>query len=173
MWTRRATLVLLTVVLPGCPEEAGTATAPTATAGERSAPASTASTAAPTASAAPAAPPVASNVPAKLEGANLNMGESTVDGLAMKDIQCQSDAGLFGGVALLGGLAKQKDALAACGKDPATARVHFAFEGGKTSDVRVAEVADAARCVHDAVAAATFPGKGACVLSVAVGGKAQ
>jgi hypothetical protein len=156
------------VLLLACGREE--ATTPPATSA-----AATAATAAP--SAAPNAPavaevePVPSNVPVTIDGANVTLDNTTADGLEMEKIQCKGGGSLFGGVALLGGLAKQKDALAACAPKLETVRVHFVFDAGKTSDVRVADASSpaVARCVADAVAAATFSDTGACVLSVKVG----
>ena len=166
--THPAWFVMLAVSL-GCGRD-DASSAPTTAAASPSATAATA-TAGATAAAAPAVQAPPSNVPDSIEGANVTMETSTVDGLEMERIQCKGGGGLFGGVALLGGLAKQKEAFAACAPDGETVRVHFAFEAGKTSDVRVAGAssAEVSRCVADAVAAATFSDKGVCVLSVKVG----
>lgn len=135
-------------------------------------PATGASTAtpAPVQSEAPKAAEVPGNVPAKIDGATLGMDESTVDGLKMEKISCKGGGGLFGGVALLGAFAKQKDALQACASTPEVVRVHVAFDPKTTDDVRVAASSPAiASCVAAAVSKATFGSSGACVLSIHIG----
>ncbi|MCC6522530.1 MAG: hypothetical protein IT373_07700 [Polyangiaceae bacterium] len=133
------------------------------------APASAAPSATAPASAAPApVAAVASHVPAAVDGANVTMESTTVDGLELGQVSCQAGGGMFGSLAILGALAKQKSALGACSQAPGSVRVHFAFADGKTSDVRVADAAspELAKCVADAVSAASFPDKGSCVATV-------
>lgn len=125
--------------------------------------------------AAPAEPPstatVPGDVPAQIDGANLTMESVAVDGLAATGVQCRTDGQMFAGMAIIGALAKQKAALDACAATGETVRVHFAADGGSVSDVRVAGASAAAvsRCVAGAVAAAAFPSKCACVMSIAIG----
>jgi len=164
-------LVLLTVVAAACSRAS-----PDTTESPGSRPSAVAETAssAPTLDTpppAPAEPTVRADVPDEIEGAKVSMDSTTVDGLAMEKIQCKGGSGIFGGVALLGALAKQKSAFTECSDSPQTVRVHVAFDGNTTSDVRVAGASSpkVAGCVAAAVSAAKFGATGACVLSLKVG----
>jgi hypothetical protein len=118
--------------------------------------------------AAPAAVP--SNVPSAAASANVTMNGVTADGLKAKELSCHAGGGIFAGTAIVGALAKQKAALAACAKSGEDVRIHFEMAGGKASDVRVAaSTPEIARCVADAVSAAAIPDKGECVLTLHVG----
>lgn len=118
-----------------------------------------------------AAGPVPSDVPASVEGANVTMGTSTIDGLAMRDIQCRTNGQLFAAMTILGSLAQHKQAFDACSTRSESVRVYFATDGGRAGDVRVAGASSpaVARCVADAVGAATYPSACACALSIAIG----
>ena len=67
---------------------------------------------------------------------------------------------------------KQKAALDECSDEQRVVRVHFAFDDGKTGDVRVKDdpTADLRRCVAGAIKAASLPGTGACALALTIGG---
>lgn len=114
---------------------------------------------------------VRTDVPASIEGANVNVGESTTNGLATSNLSCKSEGGLLASLAILGGLAAKKDALQACSSKAEKVRVHFAYAGGKTSDVRVADASTpaVAKCVADALGATTLPDSGACIATIGVG----
>ncbi len=107
-----------------------------------------------------------SDVPAVLEGASLTMGELTLNGQTLRDVSCSGEMNLFGGNPA-GTLAEQGPAMRACAPN-VSPRVHFAFNEGTVSDVRVASVPgdEAGWCIADLVAAMHPPGTGACVATV-------
>jgi len=166
--------MLFGVALVACNRTTEQAAAATGTAPAVGAPTAVAP---PPASAKPAATEeraeatVRDDVPDKVDGATVTMESTTVDGLKMDKISCKGGAGLFGGMALLGSLAKQKDALHACAPAPETVRVHVTFEGDKTDDVRVAGASSpkVAGCVAAAVSKASFGSSGACVMGIEIG----
>jgi len=116
-------------------------------------------------------PAVPSDVPATVEGANRTMEQATVNGFEATKLECKTSGGLMAGMGILGGLAQQQEALAACSAQAETVRTYFDFDGKKTGDVRVADAStpSVARCVADAVAAAVFPDPCTCVVSFKIG----
>ena len=73
--------------------------------------------------------------------------------------------------AILGGLAAKSDAFKACAGKPEKVRIHFAYAGGKTTDVRVADasVPAVAQCVSTALLTTTLPESGTCIATITVG----
>lgn len=114
---------------------------------------------------------VRSDVPASIDGANITVGDSTTNGLSMSGLSCKSEGGILASLAIMGGLAAKNDAFKACSAKAEKVRVHFAYAGGKTSDVRVADASSpaVARCVADALSAATVPESGTCIATIAIG----
>lgn len=112
------------------------------------------------------APPA--DVPESVEGANLTMGASEVNGLKMKGVSCKTDGGLMTPLTMQAGLAKQKDALQKCVPEGAAVRVAFEFDGGPATGINVADAPSpkAATCVADALAAAKLIGQGKCVMTL-------
>ncbi|MBX3129933.1 MAG: hypothetical protein KF718_24665 [Polyangiaceae bacterium] len=165
-------LLCVAVLLAACSrnEQAPTSASSAASPPPSSSPAPAPASAEPVA-AEPAKPTVREDVPEAVPGATVTMATTSVDGLDMEKISCKGGSGLFAGVALLGALAKQKDALHGCVKSPEAVRVHVAFEGAKTDDVRVggASTPEVASCVAAAVSEARFGSTGACALTMKLG----
>lgn len=114
---------------------------------------------------------VRTDVPASIEGANIDVGESTTNGLAIGGLSCKSEGGLLASMGIMTGLASKADAFKACAGKPEKVRVHFAYAGGKTTDVRVADasVPGVARCVSDALVTTNLPESGTCIATLTVG----
>jgi hypothetical protein len=84
-------------------------------------------------------------------GANVTVGEMTVDGLTIANLSCNlQGGGFFASAAAIGSLAKQKKLLNRCGKDKPV--VTWSFKGGKAVDVKVegAKPKDA-KCIEGAM----------------------
>lgn len=105
-----------------------------------------------------------------VDGANLTMGETTVNDLKARDLSCRLDgggAGLLASIAVLGGLAKKKPALEACVTKPAAPRIRWSFDQSGVSKVTVTAVDDAARpCIERAVTTMESAGSGECAATV-------
>jgi hypothetical protein len=114
---------------------------------------------------------VRTDVPAKIEGANVEVGESNTNGLAIANLSCKSEGGLLASMGILGGLGAKGDALQTCAGKPEKVRVHFAYAGGNTSDVRVADasVPGVAQCVSSVLVTTTLPESGTCIATITVG----
>lgn len=119
------------------------------------------------------APPAAypSDVPDAIEGANTKVQEITVDGFTVQKLECKGAGGVFASMAIVGKMAEHEEAYTKCAAASEAVQVHFAQQGGKVSDIRVAGAStpDVAKCVGDAVAATAFPGDFTCVVSFEVG----
>jgi hypothetical protein len=126
---------------------------------------------APEPAAAPAGEAIRSDVPETIEGADRTMEQATIDGFETSKVQCKTEGGLFAGMAILGGLAAQKEVFAGCSEKSETVRVHFVNDGARTTDIRVADASTpaVARCVAGAVAEAALPTKCTCVVSFEIG----
>jgi hypothetical protein len=118
-------------------------------------------------------PPVPAEVAESVEGENLTVGSSTVNGLKMKAISCKTDGGLLTPITMQAGLAKQREALEACTDKPAAIRIGFEFDGGNPTNIAVADApgTSEARCVRDALAVAALVGRGKCVMTLDLPGK--
>ncbi len=114
---------------------------------------------------------VRTDVPPSIDGANITVGESTTNGLAIGNLSCKSEGGLLASMGIMAGLASKADAFKACAGKPEKVRVHFTYAGGKTSDVRVggASVPAVARCVSDALVTTSLPESGTCIATLTVG----
>ena len=105
--------------------------------------------------------------------AKITMGSISADGLELRDLSCELDGGgLFGGLAVVGALAKQKPAIDACAPDGATFGVDFAFHGGRTT-AKVATGGETSQraCVQRALARVHAPLEGRCTAKLLAGSK--
>ncbi len=67
-------------------------------------------------------------------GAKITMDSLSADGLEMQKLSCDLDSGgFFGGIAVVGMVAKQKAALDACAPEGAAFSVDLDFRGGRTA----------------------------------------
>lgn len=92
-----------------------------------------------------------------------------VDGLAVRDLECQLErGGLLAGAVIVGALAKQKKAIAACAPDGDAARLSFVFGAGKTGEINVvgASKASLGTCVQRALAKVAAPDEGTCTATI-------
>jgi hypothetical protein len=172
-------LVLVSTLCCACSSEPAAPAATPSAAAEKPAvaetpapaPAPAPEPAAPTEARAPVGEPVSDDVPEAIEGANTSIEEATVDGFTAKQVQCKAQGGVFAGMALLGSLSKQQHTFAGCSDKGETVRAHFAYDGKKVDDVRVAGASTpaAARCVADAISSAEFASPCTCLVSFAIG----
>ncbi|HEY8078580.1 MAG TPA: hypothetical protein VIF62_30830 [Labilithrix sp.] len=110
-----------------------------------------------------------------VDGANLQIGSLTTNGVTVENIACRSSGGalggLFGSVALGKPFADKKKALDACVKrDAHKARVRWSTSNGRMSHVEVISGDDPSnRCIERALAGARTTAPGTCAASIDLG----
>ncbi len=116
-----------------------------------------------------------SEVPDKVQGANFQIGTSTVDGLTLKDLSCKLEGGFLAGAAIMGALSKQRTSLESCVESPAQIRVGWSGKGGAAQEVNVkgAPSPKSAACVADVLAKSEGIPNGACAATLVLGEPAK
>jgi len=111
---------------------------------------------------------VAATAPASAR-TRIEVGDLVVDGQAVRDLRCDLDqGGFFAGAAIVGALAKQHKAIAACAPAGDAARLSFTFSAGKTVDVAVVAAANApvGECVKRALVQVQADDVGTCSATI-------
>lgn len=108
---------------------------------------------------------------ARIPGANLRVGEASVDGLTLSSLECRVDGGgeLLEGLALIGALAKRKAEIDGCGQPGSTVDVFWTCEDGRVASADGAPDDEAAACVAEVIAATVVPFDGSCAATVHLG----
>jgi hypothetical protein len=111
---------------------------------------------------------LASTSPASARS-RIEVGDLVVDGQAVRDLRCDLEkGGFFAGAAIVGALAKQHKAIAACAPAGDAARLSFTFSAGKTVDIAVVAAANApvGECIKRALAQVASTDVGTCSATI-------
>jgi hypothetical protein len=103
--------------------------------------------------------------------ATVSLGSLTADGVRLDDVSCTLDgAGLFGGLAVVATLSKQRAAIDACAPEPLRFAMALTFRGGRTS-ARISDGGTAAQraCLERALARASATVEGRCTAVLRTG----
>lgn len=105
----------------------------------------------------------------KIPDANLQIGEATVDGLTVANLECRVEGGggLLGSMALLGAMSKRKASIDKCGKPGTEVEVTWTASGGKISKAE-GEGSEGA-CVAKALKKLDTPIDGECAATIVLG----
>lgn len=103
----------------------------------------------------------------------VNIGSMTADGQEVRNLSCDLESGgFFAGIAIVGGLAKQKKAFDACAKDGGAFKVAWKWDGSKAKDLKVSGGTDAQNsCISKAFSVINGPVKGSCSAVLLAGKK--
>lgn len=103
--------------------------------------------------------------------ATVSMGSLTADGVRLDDVSCALDGGgLFGGLAVVATLSKQRAAIDACATEPTGFPTTFTFRGGRTSaQVTGGGTAAQRACLERALAKAAATVEGRCTAVLRTG----
>lgn len=103
--------------------------------------------------------------------ATVSMGSLSADGLRLDDVSCAlQGGGLFGGLAVVATLSKQRAAIDACVKEPLGFPTTFVFRGGRTSaQVTSGGTAAQRACLERALAKAAPTVEGRCTAVLRTG----
>lgn len=106
-------------------------------------------------------------------GTKVNIGSMTADGQEVRNLSCNLESGgFFAGIAIVGGLAKQKKAFDACAKDGAAFKIEWKWDGTKAKDLKVSGGTDAQNtCISKAFSVINGPVKGSCSAVLLAGKK--
>jgi len=119
---------------------------------------------------------VLSAAPARAD-MNINVGKLSADGLEVRNLSCSlKDGGLFGALAIVGALGKQRKAFDACAKDGAAFAVEFVWsKDGKAGDAKVTSSSDAKAnaCVLSALKKVKPTVSGSCSTVILAGNTAK
>jgi hypothetical protein len=106
----------------------------------------------------------------KVPGANLRIGEATVDGLTIEQLECRVEGGgmgLLGNLALIGALAERKAKIDECGKKDARVEVTWTATGGKIT--KAEGVGREGECVAKVLKKLATPVDGECAATIVLG----
>ncbi len=108
-----------------------------------------------------------------IAGANLTVDEFTANGLTLRQMSCRADGlGLFGSIAVAGGMAKRKRLLDACAPRGAAPVVTWSFGNNRITDVKTSGASKRVNsCVSRAIKGAAAPGNGKCAAMLLIGNK--
>lgn len=114
---------------------------------------------------------IAASAPAARADATVSMGSISADGVRLDDVSCALDGGgLFGGLAVIAGLAKARAAIDACVAEPLGFSTTLTFRAGRTrAQIGAGGTAAQRACLERALAKAPATVEGRCTATLRTG----